>query len=58
MDRFKLLLVAATSLPFVLVFVFDLIWDIILVLRKQHIAQKHPGVNECSEQDPGGADGP
>jgi len=42
---------------FVFVLAFGLLDRVVQYFFKRHIAQKHPGVNECSEQDPGGAEG-
>ena len=52
MDPFKLYFVLCILIAYILVYVFDCV-DTIL---KRHIAQKHPGVNECSEQDPSAAE--
>jgi len=43
---------------FVFLLLFAFVDAFVQLIYKRHIAQKHLGVNECSEQDPGGADGP
>ena len=44
--------------PFKFVLIIFIVFLFCSCLLERHIAQKHPGVNECSEQDPAGPDGP